>query len=58
MTEFEGLIKTLEESVKRNGEQPLTNKWLLNICKIVDKNIINQEMNYIADDRPDSCKMY
>lgn len=25
------LIRILEESIKRNGEKPLTNKWLLNI---------------------------
>ena len=30
------LIKVLEESVKKNGEKPLTNKWLLNILKLAD----------------------
>jgi hypothetical protein len=28
------LIEVLEASVEKNGEKPLTNKWLLNIAKI------------------------
>lgn len=28
------LIDILEKSVEKNGEQPLTNKWLLNILKM------------------------
>ena len=28
------LIDVLEASVEKNGEKPLTNKWLLNIAKI------------------------
>ena len=35
---YDNLIYILEESVKKNGEKPLTNKWLLNILKIVEKN--------------------
>ena len=33
------LIKSLEQSVKKNGEGPLTNKHLLNILKLTQKNI-------------------
>ena len=32
---YDFLIEMLEESVKKNGEKPLTNKWLLNILKLV-----------------------
>ncbi len=34
MTDIAAIIKILELSVERNGEQPLTNKWLLNIIKM------------------------
>lgn len=34
MNDLSNLIATLERSVERNGEQPLTNRWLLNICKV------------------------
>lgn len=34
---YDNLIFILEESVKKNGEQPLTNEWLLNILKMVEK---------------------
>jgi hypothetical protein len=34
MTNTEALIVVLEESVKRNGEKPLTNAYLLNIVKM------------------------
>ena len=37
--EFEELIYVLEKSVEKNGEKPLTNKWLLNILKQVERNI-------------------
>ncbi len=30
---YDNLIELLEESLKKNGEKPLTNKWLLNILK-------------------------
>lgn len=36
---YDYLIEMLEESVKKNGEKPLTNKWLLNILKLVTKQI-------------------
>lgn len=29
------IIEALEGSVKKNGEKPLTNKWLLNLLKQV-----------------------
>lgn len=35
--ELETLIEVLELSVKKNGEKPLTNKWLLNICKAAQR---------------------
>jgi len=31
------LIRILEESVEKNGEKPLTNKWLLNILKMWER---------------------
>lgn len=31
------LIKILEESIKKHGEKPLTNKWLLNCLKLAQK---------------------
>lgn len=31
------LIDILKASVKKNGEQPLTNKWLLNILLMAQK---------------------
>ena len=37
MSDFDYLIRTLEQSVEKNGEQPLTNRWLLNICKVSKK---------------------
>lgn len=33
--ELEMIIEALEGSVKKNGEKPLTNKWLLNLLKQV-----------------------
>ena len=39
---YDYLIEILEESVKKNGEKPLTNKWLLNILKITTKQIENE----------------
>lgn len=35
------LIDILEASVKKNGEKPLTNLWLLNIIKLYKKEIEN-----------------
>ena len=33
------LIEILEVSVEKNGEQPLTNKWLLNILKMAERRV-------------------
>lgn len=33
--DIDTLIEVLEASISRNGEKPLTNKWLLNIIKKV-----------------------
>ena len=33
----ESLINILKESVRRNGEKPLTNKWLLNILLLAEQ---------------------
>lgn len=41
--ELETLIEVLEESVKKNGEKPLTNKYLLNILKMVERKIDRAE---------------
>lgn len=40
------LIEVLQESVKRNGEKPLTNKWLLNIIIMVVKSEEAEEENF------------
>ena len=37
--EFSELMETLAASVEKNGEKPLTNLWLLNILKKVEKNL-------------------
>jgi hypothetical protein len=34
---YDLLIEVLEHSVKKNGEVPLTNKYLLNILKLIQK---------------------
>lgn len=39
------LITILEKSVEKNGEIPLTNKYLLNITKMVKKNMSLDEAN-------------
>lgn len=41
--ELEKLISILEISVKRNGEKPLTNLWLLNILKLVKQELEQEE---------------
>lgn len=40
---YRHLIEILEESVKKNGEKPLTNKWLLNILKLAEKRIDQED---------------
>jgi hypothetical protein len=37
------IIEILEKSVEKNGEQPLTNKWLLNILKLSQKQLEEKE---------------
>jgi hypothetical protein len=41
--ELDVLIEILEASVKKNGEKPLTNKWLLNILKQTERQIEKEE---------------
>lgn len=40
---YDLLIEVLENSVKKNGEIPLTNKHLLNILKLVSKQLSKQQ---------------
>lgn len=46
------LIETLEKSLEKHGEQPLTNKWLLNLLKATQKKVENDEIPlwYYDDD--------
>lgn len=41
--EFYVLQEILEASVEKNGEQPLTNKWLLNIINMLEKQIDRED---------------
>lgn len=41
--ELDVLIEILEKSVEKNGEKPLTNKWLLNILKQAEKQMEREE---------------
>ena len=50
---YDYLIEILEESVKKNGEKPLTNNWLLNILKIIVKRQENNEWIMENLDEPD-----
>jgi len=45
--ELETLIEILEASVKKNGEKPLTNLWLLNILKMCQT---SAELDELEDD--------
>ena len=38
---YDNLIEFLEASIKKNGVKPLTNEWLLNILKEIQR----QQMN-------------
>ena len=38
MNGFQEFLRVMEESVDRNGERPLTNKWLRNVLRIVNHN--------------------
>ena len=49
MTFDESLTSILKESVRRNGEKPLTNKWLLNIVLLAQQKCGEHEhRNWIA----------
>lgn len=40
---YDFLIETLEKSIEKNGELPLTNKYLLNILKLTERRIEREE---------------
>ena len=46
---FYELKEVLEASVRINGERELTNKWLLNILKMVEENLNNEDCGDIGD---------
>jgi len=50
---YDILIEVLEHSVKKNGEVPLTNKYLLNILKIVHRKIQEEDDRDIYTYDPD-----
>lgn len=37
MDNWSHLMKVLETSIERNGIQPLTNQWLLNIMRLAER---------------------
>lgn len=37
--ELDELIEVLEKSIEKHGESQLTNTWLLNILKVVQRNL-------------------
>ena len=45
MSDLHFLITVLERSAEKNGEQPLTNQWLLNICKVAQKKKESEEID-------------
>lgn len=51
--ELETLIEVLEASIKKNGENPLTNLYLLNILKMVDKKLEKESDRDQYDFEPD-----
>ncbi len=51
--ELDTLMEVLEASIKKNGEKPLTNLYLLNILKMVDKKIEKMEERDLYDFDPD-----
>ena len=51
--ELDILISILEKSVEKNGEKPLTNKWLLNILKQVEKQMERDDDRYYLNDNWD-----
>ena len=47
MSELQQLKYILQKSVERNWEKPLTNIWLLNMLKKLEKDYENDPMNHI-----------
>jgi len=45
--ELDELIEVLEYSVKKNGEKPLTNRWLLNLLKTTVRNLDREDFREI-----------
>lgn len=43
MENYSYLKEVLAESIKKNGEKPLTNKWLYNIINLAEKKIEEEE---------------
>jgi len=41
---YHDLIETLEASLEKHGEKPLTNRWLLNIVRIAQKKSEQEEI--------------
>jgi len=37
MVDLDYLMEVLEDSIKKHGEKPLTNVWLLNIMRMAQK---------------------
>lgn len=50
--ELDIILEILEKSVEKNGEKPLTNKWLLNIIKQAQRQIdkMDNDQNYGLSD--------
>lgn len=44
MSDLEILKDILEASVEKNGEAPLTNRWLLNIVKLAQRKVEEQSI--------------
>ena len=44
----------LKKSVEKNGEQPLTNKWLLNIIKLIELKINEDDFRFDVE----GCDIY
>jgi len=52
---IETVIEIFEKSVERNGEKPLTNKWLLNILKMAaDVEQERADMDWITSSYPEN----
>jgi hypothetical protein len=44
------LIEILQKSVEKNGEKPLTNKWLLNLLLLAEKQEDEEKENIYSFD--------